>query len=86
VLFDKLLYIRCDWIVVKNNHKELKVEKNTQDVLAENSYLNFYNNTFEEWFEGVTVLENFNVGNRLVTVYKGREIIDNVIAWLKERL
>lgn len=86
LLFDKLLYVRCDWGIVKDNHIELRLEKNTQDILAENSYLDFYNNTFEEWFKGVTVLEKIKLGDRLITEYNGREIWDNVIAWLKERL
>ncbi len=86
ILFDKLIYLKCDWSVVKNNHKELKVAKNTQDILAENSYYNFYNNTFEEWFKGVAILEKQELGNRTVTMYDGNGVLDNVIAWLEERI
>ena len=86
LLFDKLSYIVCGWNIVKDNHKELKTKKNTQDILAENSYLDFYNYTFEEWFKGVEILDKVELGERLITTYNGREILDNVIAWLKERI
>lgn len=86
ILFDRMLYIRCDWNIVKDNHKELKLEKNTQDILAENSYLDYYNNTFEKWFKGVTILSQIVDGNRTITAYQGDEVWANVIAWLEEKI
>ena len=65
----------------------MKIEKHTQDVLVENSYLNFYNDTFEKWFEGVTILDKTELGdNRIITAYDGGQVYANVLAWLKERM
>lgn len=87
ILCDKIMYLSCGWDIVKDNHKELKIEKHTQDVLVENSYLNFYNDTFEKWFEGVTILDKTELGNnRIITAYDGGQVYANVLAWLKERM
>ena len=66
--------------------RKLKLEKNTQDILAENSYLDYYNNTFEKWFKGVAILSQIVDGNRTITAYQGDEVLANVIAWLEEKI
>ncbi len=84
ILCDKMVYIVYDWEGVKSNHKVLKKDKHTQDVLVDNSYLKFYQNLFDVWCSGVQVLSKYTIQDRLITVFDGREVFANVQRFLKE--
>ena len=86
ILPDKILFIYCDWDIIFQNHLKLKKEKQTQDILAEQKYFDYYNNTFGEWFKGVPVIQEFNIGERTVKIYEGANVIENVKLWIRGRL
>ena len=80
IIPEKIYYVRCAADIVANNHKVLKDEKGTQDILASNSYVDFYNAQFEKWLNGSPKETEITSGDRIISVYDAQNLFENLKA------
>jgi hypothetical protein len=80
IIPEKIYYVRCAADIVASNHKVLKTEKGTQDVLASNNYIDFYNAQFEKWLDGCEKEKEIESGDRVISVYDAQNLFKNLKA------
>ena len=80
IIPEKIYYVRCPADIVAVNHEVLKNEKGTQDVLASNNYIDFYNAQFSKWLETSTKETEISSGDRIISVYNTKKLFKNLKA------
>ncbi|MBE5755645.1 MAG: hypothetical protein E7341_03055 [Clostridiales bacterium] len=78
IIPDKIYFVKCKADIVASNHKVLKAEKGTQDVLATTNYLDFYNAQFEKWLSSSAKESEISSGDRVITIFDAQNLFKNL--------